>query len=105
MAQGSNEYSQLEEGRSKLLLSAVPPGLGAAAEVQKRLTLWEERRFEELLRRADEHLLFSRRPRQEKVARRPWPRLRAKELLPTSLCGRAGPIANLAAGSSTRSAR
>ena len=33
------------------------PGLGAAAEVAKRLTLWEERRFEDLLRRDEEHLL------------------------------------------------
>ena len=40
MAQGSNEYSMLEEGRSKLLLAPAPLGLGAAAEVTKRLTLW-----------------------------------------------------------------
>ena len=33
------------------------PGLGAAAELAKRLTLWEERRFEDLLRRDEEHLL------------------------------------------------
>ena len=37
-ARGSDEYSQLEEGRSKLLLSPVLRGLGAAAEVAKRLT-------------------------------------------------------------------
>ena len=52
MARGSDVYSQLEEGPSKLLLWLVPPVLGAAAEVAKRLTLWEERRFEDLLRRA-----------------------------------------------------
>ena len=52
MARGIDEYSQLEEGRLKVQLSPVPPpGLGAAAEVAKRLTLWEERRFEDLLRR------------------------------------------------------
>ena len=28
MAQGSNEYSMLEDGRSKLLLAQVPPGSG-----------------------------------------------------------------------------
>ena len=66
MAQGSNELSTLGEGRSKLLLLLVPPGPGAAAEVQKRLTLWEERRFEELLQRAEEHLLLSRRPGKKK---------------------------------------
>ena len=43
MAQGRDDYAQLEEGRSKLLLSTVPQGLSVASEVQKRLTLWEER--------------------------------------------------------------
>ena len=42
MARGSDEYSQ----------SLVPRGLGAAGEVAKRLTLWEERRFKDLLRPA-----------------------------------------------------
>ena len=44
MAQGRDDYAQLEEGRSKLLLSPVPQGLSAATEVLKRLTLWEEQR-------------------------------------------------------------
>ena len=66
MAQGRNECAQLEERRSKLLLSPVPHGPGAAAEVQKRLTLWEERRFEELFQRAEEHLLLSRKPGKRK---------------------------------------
>ena len=39
MAQGRDDYAQLEEGRSKLLLSSVPQGLSAATEVLKRLTL------------------------------------------------------------------
>ena len=51
----------LEEGRSKVLLASVPAGLGAAEEVAKRLTLWEERRFVDLLRRPQEHLLVSRK--------------------------------------------
>ena len=51
MAQGRDDYAQLEEGRSKLLLSTVPQGLSVASEVQKRLTLWEERSFEVLLQR------------------------------------------------------
>ena len=38
MAQGRDDYAQLEEGRSKLLLSTVPQGLSVATEVQKRLT-------------------------------------------------------------------
>ena len=52
MAQGRDVYAQLEEGRSKLLLSTVPQGLSAATEVLKRLTLWEEQSFETLLQRA-----------------------------------------------------
>ena len=34
----------------EVFLAPVPPGLGAAAEEAKRLTLWEERRFEDPLR-------------------------------------------------------
>ena len=33
MAQERDDYAQLEEGRSKLLLSTVPQGLSAATEV------------------------------------------------------------------------
>ena len=59
MAQGRDDYAQLEEGRSKLLLSSVPQGLSAATEILKRLTLWEERRFEALLQRAEEQLVVA----------------------------------------------
>ena len=61
MAQGRDDYAQLEEGRSKLLLSTVPQGLSVATEVQKRLTLWEEQNFETLLQRAEEQLLLRRK--------------------------------------------
>ena len=61
MAQGRDDYGQLEEGRSKLLLSTVPQGLSVATEVQKRLTLWEEQSFETLLQRAEEQLLLKRK--------------------------------------------
>ena len=61
MAQGRDDYAQLEEGRSKLLLSTVPQGLSVATEVQKRLTLWEERSFETLLQRVEEQLLLKRK--------------------------------------------
>ena len=61
MAQGRDDYAQLEEGRSKLLLSTVPQGLSVATEVQKRLTLWEERSFEALLQRAEEQFLLKRK--------------------------------------------
>ena len=44
-ARGSDNFALLEEGRLKLLLSPVLPGLGTAAEVAKRPTLWEEHRF------------------------------------------------------------
>ena len=61
MAQGRDDYAQLEEGRSKLLLSTVPQGLSVATEVLKRLTLWEEQSFETLLQRAEEQLLLKRK--------------------------------------------
>ena len=60
MARGSDDFSLLEEGRSKLPLASLPPRLGTAAEVARRLTLWEEGRFEDLLRRAEEQLLIHR---------------------------------------------
>ena len=66
MAQGRDDYAQLEEGRSKLLLSTVPQGLSVASEVQKRLTLWEERSFETLLQRAEEQLLLKRKAGKRK---------------------------------------
>ena len=61
MAQGRDDYAQLEEGRSKFLLSTVPQGLSVATEVQKRLTLWKEQSFETLLQRAEEQLLLKRK--------------------------------------------
>ena len=61
MAQGRDDCAQLEEGRSKLLLSTVLQGLSVATEVLKRLTLWEEQSFETLLQRAEEQLLLKRR--------------------------------------------
>ena len=40
MAGSSDDFALMEEGRSKLLLASVPPGLDTATEVAKRLTLW-----------------------------------------------------------------
>ena len=65
MARGRDDFALLEEGRSKLRLSSVPPGLGTAADVAKRL-LWEGNRFEDLLRRAQEQLLILRRTDKRK---------------------------------------
>ena len=62
MARGSDEYSLLDEGRSKLLLSPVLPSLGAATEVTKRLTLWEEVPLADLVQWAEERLLLNRWP-------------------------------------------
>ena len=78
MARGSDDFSLLEERRSKLLLASVPPGLGAAAEVAKRFTLWEERRFEDLFRRAEK--------RTQRDAQ-PDPLLRADRARPTAAVG------------------
>ena len=66
MAQGRDDYAQLEEGRSKLLLSTVPQGLSVASEVQKRLTLWEEQSFDTLLQRAKKQLLLKRKAKKQR---------------------------------------
>ena len=74
MAQGRDDYAQLEEGRSKLLLSTVPQGLSVVSEVQKRLTLWEERSFEALLQRAEEQFLLKRKAgKRRKISGPPDP--------------------------------
>ena len=78
MAQGRDDYAQLEEGRSKLLLSTVPQGL-SATEVLKRLTLWEEQSFETLLQRAEEQLLLKRKSgKRRKTSGPPDPSERCK---------------------------
>ena len=88
MAQGRDDYAQLEEGRSKLLLSPVPQGLSAATEVLKRLTLWEEQRFETLLRRAAEQLLLKRRPgKRHKTGGPPDPSARGDRARRTAAIG------------------
>ena len=46
--------------------ASVPPVLGTAAAVAKSLTLWEESRFEDLLRRAEEQLLIHRKAGKRK---------------------------------------
>ena len=62
MAQGRDDYAQLEEGRSKLLLSTVPQDLSVATEVFRSVSLsGEERSFETLLQRAEEQLLLKRK--------------------------------------------
>ena len=49
VARGSDDFARLEVERSGRLLASVSPGLGTATEVAKRLTPWEECRFEDLL--------------------------------------------------------
>ena len=85
MAQGRDDYAQLEEGRSKLLLSPVPQGLSAATEVPKRLTLWEGRRFETLLQRAEEQLLLKRK--RHKTGGAPDPSARGDRARRTAAVG------------------
>ena len=55
-----------KRGRSKILLAPASPGLGGAAEVAKRLTLWEECHFEDHFRRAEEQLLIHRKAGKSK---------------------------------------
>ena len=88
MVRGSDDFSLLEEGRSKLLLASVPPGLGTAAEVAKRLTLWEECRFEDLLRRAEEQLFIHRKAgKRKKGDAQPDPPARADRARRTAAVG------------------
>ena len=89
MAQGRDDYAQLEEGRSKLLLSTVPQGLSVATEVQKRLTLWEEQSFETLLQRAEEQLLLERKSgKRRKTSGPPDPSERGDRARRTASCWR-----------------
>ena len=60
---GSNTHAQAEEGRSKLLLGAVPEGTSAADEVSVRLRLWESGSFDALLQRAEQQVIVSKRLR------------------------------------------
>ena len=88
LARHSDDFALLEEGRSKRLLSSVPPGLGTAAEVAKRLTLWEESRFEYLLPRAEEQLLILRRTgKRKKRDAQPDPLARADRARRTAAVG------------------
>ena len=59
----SPSHALAEEGRSKLLLGAVPEGAAAADEVAARLDLWESGEFERLLRRAEQQFIVIRRRR------------------------------------------
>ena len=55
-----SNFSQLEEGRTKLLLAPVPEGMTAVSEVDQRLSLWERGSFSELLQRAEEQRIIRR---------------------------------------------
>ena len=88
MAQGRDDYAQLEEGRSKLLLSTVPQGLNVATEVLNRLTLWEEHSFETLLQRAEEQFLLKRRSgKRHKTGGPPDPSARGDRARRTAAIG------------------
>ena len=64
------------------------PGLGTAAEVAKRLTLWEEVRFEDLLRRAEEqHLIHRKAGKRKKRDAQPDPPARADRARRTASVG------------------
>ena len=61
MSLGSHSHAAVEEGRSKLLLGAVPVGTSAADEVASRLALWENGEFERLLQRAEQQIIVIRK--------------------------------------------
>ena len=54
MAMGSATHARAEEGRTKLLLAALPEGVAAADEVAARLSLWEAGDFEALLQKVEQ---------------------------------------------------
>jgi hypothetical protein len=53
MAAGQPVWTALEEGRSKLLLAAIPDGAHVPREVATRVSLFERRAFEDLLSRIE----------------------------------------------------
>ena len=61
MAEGDEAACVLEESRTKLLLGPVPRGSNRRVELAKRLQLWKEGAFEELLVRAEEQRRQSER--------------------------------------------
>ena len=71
LAEGTDEYALVEEGRSKLLLASVPGGTAAADEVSKRIELWERSEFEALLQRCEQQELLNQNHRKRKRQRRP----------------------------------
>ena len=66
----------------------MPQGLSAATEVLKRLTLWEEQRFETLLQRAEEQPLLKRRSgKRHKTGGPPDPSARGDRARRTAAIG------------------
>ena len=60
---GDAEACALEQARSKLLLGVPPRGSNTRVELARRLALWEEGAFEELLLRAEEQARARAGPR------------------------------------------
>ena len=91
LARGDEHASMLERGRSKLLYGVPPKGYSLRTELGKRLTLWNEGRFEELLLRAEaQHgaRLEARRNRRTGATARAAA-LRAKKLAAEGAYGKA----------------
>ena len=61
LAMGSPTHARAEEGRSKLLLAALPEGVAAADEVAVRLSLWEAGNFEALLQKVEQQRILQRK--------------------------------------------
>eukprot|EP00973_Karenia_brevis_P083933 11646180-Karenia_brevis.AAC.1 len=73
MAAGIPGWAQLEEARSRLLHSTVPPGLHRGRELQMRMAMWEVGQYSELLGRIEWQLMGMRtacRRRGHNVRRR-----------------------------------
>ena len=64
LALGSASLATAEEGRSKMLLGAVPQGVAAADEVSKRLDLWEAGQLEALLQRLEQQKIVMLKGRE-----------------------------------------
>lgn len=66
MAAKLTGWSALEEGRSKLLFSAIPTGAHVATEVATRTALFERRALGDLLNRVELQAIMKRQPQRRK---------------------------------------
>ena len=68
MAAKDATWCKLEEARTKLLLNHCPEGVSTAKELGERFAMWSQRKFEDLLSRAErQHLMRPTKTRKKRV--------------------------------------